>query len=143
MMRTVFSLFSRLSSLPFRCLMCLVFSLLLLSSCARDLQHGYSFSDYSVSQVRVGLSRENVLLILGPPSIEGTSGNKSMYYISRRISRSLKFLPVVAEQRRVLGVHFDSAGKVLRLSRYSLKDGKRLRFSALKTSITQSKKKTK
>jgi len=105
------------------------------SQFAEKIYRGHVFSDFAVSQVRPGLSRDSVVFILGAPSIEtvSTSGMSSYYYVSEVYSSEVSFMHPRLMDRRILAVYFDKSGSVLRTARYGLRDANKVAFASRKT----------
>lgn len=98
--------------------------LAVLPGCAsRVRHHGYVISQNALSQVPVGSSQEQVLLVLGTPSTSSTVGGETFYYISYKIEERAFFAPEVTD-RRVLAIHFDQDRQVQRIAEYGLEDGR-------------------
>ncbi len=104
-----------------------------LASCADEVTHGYVLSDLALSQIQVGSSREQVLLVLGTPSTTATLGGETFYYISQRTNRPVAFLDASVVDQRVLAVYFDDGSKVKEIANYGLQDGKVFDYLTRKT----------
>jgi outer membrane protein assembly factor BamE (lipoprotein component of BamABCDE complex) len=89
-----------------------------------DFQRGYLLDERAVSQVKQGMSAEQVLQTLGTPSTVSTVGNRNWYYISQISRRRLQFLQEQVVDQRVTAVYFDKNLKVERVALYGLQDGK-------------------
>lgn len=92
---------------------------------AQRLQSGYVIDQYTVDQVRPGVTdRDSVATLLGTPSTETTFGDaKTWYYVSRETEQFAFLKPDVTDQQ-VVAVHFNGAGVVESVQRYTLEDGK-------------------
>ncbi len=101
-----------------------------------EYTHGYVQSEDAISQIAVGSSREQVVLVLGTPSTTSTIGGESFYYISQKTSRSLAFMTPTLVDQRVLAVYFDEKGTVKQIANYGLQDGKIFDFIGRKTKTT-------
>lgn len=111
-----------------------VVGLLALAGCAGgDITHGYVLSDTALSQIQVGSSREQVLLVLGSPSTSSTIGGEAFYYITQKGRRPLTFMRESVVDQRVVAVYFDGKGAVQELGNYGLEDGKVVDFLTRKT----------
>lgn len=110
-----------------------VAAMLTLAGCAEELQHGYVLSDDALTQVQVGSSREQVLLVLGTPSTSATFGGEAFYYISSKSSRAVAFMNHATTDQRVLAVYFDDKSRVREIANYGMQDGKVFDFIARKT----------
>jgi outer membrane protein assembly factor BamE (lipoprotein component of BamABCDE complex) len=89
-----------------------------------DFQHGYLLDERAVSQVRPGMSGDQVLQALGTPSTVSTVGNKSWYYISQNSRRRVQFLNPSVTDQRVTAVYFNAGLKVERVAVYGIEEGK-------------------
>jgi outer membrane protein assembly factor BamE (lipoprotein component of BamABCDE complex) len=88
-----------------------------------EFQRGYLVDERAVSQVRNGMSAEQVLTTLGTPSTVSTVGNKTWYYISQRSRRTFQFMGEQVVDQRVTAVYFNNNLKVERTALYGLQDG--------------------
>lgn len=86
--------------------------------------HGYIFSEDALSQVSVGSSREQVLVVLGSPSTTATLDNEVFYYISQRVERPMPFMTPRIVDQQVVAIYFNSNHRVERIARYGLQDGR-------------------
>ena len=77
-----------------------------------------------MSQVKAGMSAEQVLQTLGSPSTVSTVGNKNWYYISQTSRRRLQFLQEQVVDQRVTAVYFNNNLKVERVALYGIQDGR-------------------
>ena len=108
-----------------------------LSGCAgEEYTHGYVQSEDQISQIEVGSSKEQVLLVLGSPSTTSTIAGDSFYYITQKSARSLAFMEPGIVDQRVLAVYFDDKGKVKQVANYGLQDGKIFDFISRRTKTT-------
>jgi outer membrane protein assembly factor BamE (lipoprotein component of BamABCDE complex) len=98
----------------------------LLGGCAggEEFQRGYVLDERAVSQVKAGMSAEEVLHTLGTPSTVSTVGNKNWYYISQTSRRRLQFLQEQVVDQRVTAVYFNNNLKVERVALYGIQDGR-------------------
>lgn len=106
---------------------------LLLGACADETYHGYVVSDLALSQIQVGSSRDQVILVLGTPSTTATVGGEAFYYISQKTSRTVAFMNASVVDQRVLAVYFDEKSRVREIANYGLQDGKVFDFISRKT----------
>lgn len=96
----------------------------ILSGCASEINaRGNLPTDEKLSQVTTGLTRDEVLQILGSPSSMATFTDQSWYYIGQRTEDYAFFKPKVIE-RQVLVVQFDELGQVSEIKRLDKDDGK-------------------
>jgi len=89
-----------------------------------DVVHGYQLDPSLLSQVKVGSSAEQVLVVLGTPSTTSTVGGSAWYYITQSTARQYAFMDQKIVDQHVLAVYFDKDKKVTRIANYGLKDGK-------------------
>ncbi|WP_159726711.1 outer membrane protein assembly factor BamE [Methylosinus sp. Ce-a6] len=97
------------------------------------INRGAIVEERKVAQVKVGMSAQQVLALLGTPSTTSTIGGDAWYYFSQRIERQLAFMPPEVADQHILAVYFDKAKKVQRIADYGLKDGKVVDFLARTT----------
>ncbi|WP_192856742.1 outer membrane protein assembly factor BamE [Manganibacter manganicus] len=88
------------------------------------LHQGYVIDQQAIDSVPVGSSREQVLLALGSPSTTAIFDNEVFYYISQTRRRSAAFAKPKLIDQQVLAVYFNKEGRVDRIAKYGLKDGK-------------------
>lgn len=91
---------------------------------SETLTEGYVVDQQALDSVKVGSSREQVLLALGTPSTTATFDNEVFYYISQKQHRAVQFMKPSVVDRKVLAVYFDGKGKVQQIANYGLQDGK-------------------
>ena len=89
-----------------------------------EFQRGYVVDERAISQVRKGMSAEQVLQTLGTPSTVSTVGNRNWYYISQKSRRSLQFMGEQVVDQQVTAVYFDNNLRVERIALYGLQDGR-------------------
>lgn len=100
-----------------------------LTACAADItKHGHIMNEEDLSQVKDGMSRDQVVLALGTPDTKSTVGQDAFYYISSTTKRSAAFMNPTVVDRRVVAVYFDKKDKVQRVAHYGLQDGKVVDF---------------
>src|ERR1700674_5674276 len=96
----------------------------LLGGCiTQTYQRGYLVPEGALEQIPLGVSQEQVLIVLGTPSTVATVSGEVFYYISQQTEQT-SFLPQKEVNRRVVAVYFDKGRKVERLADYGLKDGR-------------------
>jgi outer membrane protein assembly factor BamE (lipoprotein component of BamABCDE complex) len=95
----------------------------LAGGCTQVYHHGYMVPDGALSQIAIGASQDQVLIVLGTPSTVATISGEVFYYISQRGERT-SFLPEKEVDRRVVAVYFDRKRRVERLADYGVKDGR-------------------
>ncbi len=91
---------------------------------SQTTQHGYVVTPYSLEQVPVGSSKDQVLIALGSPSTTANYGNDVFYYISQTRHRAVAFMPEKVVDQRIVAVYFDENDEVERIANYGLQDGK-------------------
>jgi outer membrane protein assembly factor BamE (lipoprotein component of BamABCDE complex) len=88
-----------------------------------EFHRGYLLDENAVSQVKKGMSGEQVLQTLGTPSTVSTVGNKNWYYISQKSRRTFQFMGEQVVDQRVTAVYFDNNLRVERVALYGLQEG--------------------
>lgn len=91
---------------------------------SEQFQKGYVLPENALSQIPIGASQDQVLLVLGTPSTVATVNGEVFYYISQRAERPVAFMPQSVTDQRVIAVYFDKNRSVERLANYGLVDGK-------------------
>ncbi|MFT0890879.1 outer membrane protein assembly factor BamE [Pseudochelatococcus sp. G4_1912] len=96
-----------------------------LASCgsSETISRGYVIKEDALSRITPGTSVEQVLTILGTPSTVSTVGNKTFYYISQKLQRTVQFIEPRIVDQRVVAVYFNQSFKVERVAHYGLQDG--------------------
>lgn len=107
-----------------------------LGSLGETYTHGYVLPEDALSQIQVGSSREQVLLVMGTPSTTSTIGGETFYYISQKTARTMAFMKPTLVDQRVFAIYFDEKGKVKELANYGLQDGKVFDFISKRTKTT-------
>lgn len=83
-------------------LLIIIVSIFLLNSCQVSQNTGVNIADSKISKVAKGVStKEDVIKIMGSPSIVPLDSNNEWYYVSREISKRAFFEPKVTNQRIV------------------------------------------
>ncbi|AMM83764.1 outer membrane protein assembly factor BamE [Martelella sp. AD-3] len=85
---------------------------------------GYVVDEERLQLVKEGSSREQVVLTLGQPSTTATFDNEVLFYISQRKERRFEFQKPRLVNQEILAVYFNSNGRVDKIARYTLEDGK-------------------
>lgn len=110
----------RLGSFAATALLCLT-----LAGCfSEQFQKGYILPENALSQIPIGASQDQVLLVLGTPSTVATVNGEVFYYISQRSERVIAFMNQNVTDQRVIAVYFDKNRNVERLANYGIQDGK-------------------
>ncbi len=92
--------------------------------CAEEqFNRGYVIDDSLLSQIKVGSSAEQVVLVLGTPSTTSTVGGQTWYYISQTASRSFAFQAPSVVNQQVVAIYLDKQNRVERIANYGLQDG--------------------
>jgi len=95
-----------------------------MAGCAAEINaRGNSPTDEKLSQVTPGLTRDEVMQILGSPSTSSTFTDKAWYYIGQRTEDYAFYRPKVLEQQVVV-IQFDDLGRVEEVKRLEKDDGK-------------------
>jgi len=98
---------------------------LLLSGCTEHVIHqGHLFQDEDLAQIHEGMGKDQVILALGTPDTQSTSGGPAFYYISQTANQSMAFMAPSVTDRRVIAVYFNNKDRVEQIANYGLKDGK-------------------
>ncbi|MDJ1156927.1 outer membrane protein assembly factor BamE [Chelatococcus sp. SYSU_G07232] len=93
------------------------------SGLGETLTRGYVIDERTLAEIKPGMNVEKVLSTLGTPSTVSTVGNKTFYYISQTMRRTVQFLEPKVVDQRVVAVYFDKNFKVERVANYGLQDG--------------------
>ena len=102
---------------------------LFLASCAEPpVTRGYVLDDRSLDQIKVGSSAQQVILVLGTPSVVSTVGGKGYYYVSQKLSQPYQFMGQKITDQRVLAIALDAKDKVAKIANYGMEDGKLFDF---------------
>lgn len=92
------------------------------------VNRGAVLDSRSTSQIKPGMSAQQVMTTLGTPSTTSTVGGDGWYYVSQRIERKFAFMPQNITEQRVYAVYFDKSKKVERVADYGMEDGKPIDF---------------
>jgi outer membrane protein assembly factor BamE (lipoprotein component of BamABCDE complex) len=96
----------------------------LVSGCAAEINaRGNLPPDDKLSQITPGLTRDDVLQILGSPSTVATFTDQAWYYIGQKTEDYAFYKPKVIE-RQVVVVHFNDLGQVSEVKKLDQDDGK-------------------
>ncbi|WP_394706001.1 outer membrane protein assembly factor BamE [uncultured Martelella sp.] len=85
---------------------------------------GYVIDEERLQLVKEGSSREQVVLTLGEPSTTATFDNEVFFYISQRKERRFEFQKPRLVGQEILAIYFNNNGRVDRIARYTLQDGR-------------------
>lgn len=96
----------------------------LVTGCAAEINtRGNTPPDDKLSQVTSGMTREQVMEILGSPSSVATFTDSAWYYIGQRTEDYAFYKPKVIE-RQVVVVQFNDLGQVSEVKKLEMADGK-------------------
>jgi outer membrane protein assembly factor BamE (lipoprotein component of BamABCDE complex) len=111
---------------------------LALGACAPNVDNRGNLPDKKrVASVKPGTTtRGQVLRLLGSPSTVAALDRNTWYYISKR-EEHFAFLNPKVRRQQVLVIKFNKAGVVQTMSRYSLKDAKKVKLVARETPTTR------
>lgn len=85
---------------------------------------GYSIPEDALQQIRPGVSRDFVEIVLGSPQTTNALSNElAWYYIETKVAETA-FGASKPVERTVLAVYFDSNNRVTDKAVYTLQDGK-------------------
>lgn len=97
---------------------------LVLAGCSTDLERrGHLLTANDLQQVQPGMSKDQVMGLLGTPDSTSTGDGLTYYYISSTEKRSA-LLPSTEIDRQVVAVYFNPVGSVDHVANYGLQDGK-------------------
>jgi outer membrane protein assembly factor BamE (lipoprotein component of BamABCDE complex) len=104
-----------------------------LAGCAAEINaRGNLPPDDKLAQVTPGITRDQVMQILGSPSTVATFSDQAWYYIGQRTEDYAFYKPKVME-RQVVVVQFDNDGRVAEVKRLDKEDGKPIEMVARTT----------
>ncbi len=107
-----------------------------LQGCAGNvIKQGHQFQEEDLNQVRVGMSKDEVVLALGTPDTQSAIAGGTYYYISQTAEQPMAFMKPEVVDRRVVAVYFDKKDKVEQIANYGLKDGKVFDFIRRETPV--------
>lgn len=99
---------------------------LLLSACVSQIDaRGHVDSADTTEQVHEGVSKEQVLHVMGSPSSVSNFGDETWYYISAKKEREGFLEPKVIDQH-VTRIIFTTDGVVAKVENFSQSDGKKV-----------------
>ena len=117
------------------CSVLLITASLGIAGCSDQVDYrGYLPRGNDVQKIHTGLSKTEVVSILGSPSTTSTvEGNgETLYYISSVIKTAAIFEPEVVD-REIFAIQFDVDQNVQSLAHYGIEDGKIIDFISRKT----------
>src|ERR1700754_3997845 len=106
---------------------------LIVTGCAAEINaRGNTPPEDKLSQVAPGMSRDQVIQILGSPSTVATFTDQAWYYIGQRTEDYAFYKPKVIE-RQVVVIQFDDLGQVAGVKKIEMEDGKPIEMVARTT----------
>ncbi len=105
-------------------------SSLFISACADQIDYrGYLPRGTDVQKIQPGLSKTEVIAIMGSPSTTNTveGAGDTFYYISSVVKTGAIFAPEVVD-REIFAIEFDVDQNVRNLAHYGIEDGKIIDF---------------
>jgi outer membrane protein assembly factor BamE (lipoprotein component of BamABCDE complex) len=113
----------------------LIIASLGIAACTPQIDYrGYLPRGTDVQKIQTGLSKTEVISILGSPSTTSTvqGAGDTFYYISSIIKTAAILEPEVVD-REIFAIEFDTDQNVKRLANYGIEDGKIIDFISRKT----------
>ncbi len=108
----------------------LIASSLFITGCADQIDYrGYLPRGTDVQKIQPGLSKTEVIAIMGSPSTTNTveGAGDTFYYISSVVKTAAIFEPEVID-REIFAIEFDADQNVRKLAHYGIEDGKIIDF---------------
>ena len=108
----------------------LIASSLFIAGCADQIDYrGYLPRGTDVQKIQPGLSKTEVIAIMGSPSTTNTvdGAGDTFYYISSVVKTGAIFEPEVVD-REIFAIEFDADQNVRKLAHYGIEDGKIIDF---------------
>jgi outer membrane protein assembly factor BamE (lipoprotein component of BamABCDE complex) len=104
-----------------------------LAACTPDIDlHGNNPTSERMALLKPGLTKADVVALLGSPSQTSTFGGDSWYYISNRME-TVAVLPPKELDRKVVIVTFSRGGLVQEINKLDLDDGKKVAMDSAAT----------
>ncbi|MCA3564858.1 MAG: outer membrane protein assembly factor BamE [Methylocystis sp.] len=95
-----------------------------LAACEGEIiNRGWQIDERALEQIQPGSSAEQVLLVLGTPSMVSTVGGKTYFYVSQRLTRRFQFQNATIQDQRVVAIYLDDKNKVSRVANFGIQDG--------------------
>jgi len=95
-----------------------------LAACEGEIiNRGWQQDERALEQIKPGSSAEQVLLVLGTPSMVSTVGGKTYFYVSQKLTRRFQFMNETIQDQRVIAVFLDDKNKVSRVANFGIQDG--------------------
>ncbi len=117
------------------CQTLLVIASLGVAGCADQIDYrGYLPRGTDVQKIQPGLSKTEVISILGSPSTTNTveGAGDTFYYISSVVKTAAIFEPKIVD-REIFAIEFDTDQNVKSLANYGVEDGKIIDYISRKT----------
>lgn len=108
--------------------------IMLAAACSADVNiRGNTVDQDKLSKIKPGVQdRNSVRELLGSPTNIATFNDETWYYISQK-DRSIAFSKPQPLSRRVVVISFDNNGRVAKVKKYSLADGRKIEPTDRKT----------
>lgn len=119
-------------------LFCLAGLTMAISACNPILRtHGYIPTDEKPQEVEVQSdTKASVLARLGNPSIEGTFDEEletDTWYYMNSVRQRVAYLRPLVEDRSITAISFNEDGQVMKVTEYTVEDGRYVNYSDRKT----------
>lgn len=111
---------------------------LVLSACSNDLflvHNGNMPANEKISEIRMGQSKQDVMNILGAPSLTTGLSDDHWIYMASTIKKVAFFRPEELD-RKVLAISFDN-GQISKIEKLSLADGNNFKIDTHTTQTTE------
>ena len=111
---------------------------LVLSACSNDLflvHNGKMPANEKISEIRMGQSKQDVMNILGAPSLTTGLSDDHWIYMASTIKKVAFFRPEELD-RKVLAISFDN-GQISKIEKLSLADGNNFKIDTHTTQTTE------
>lgn len=111
---------------------------LLLSACSNDLflvHNGNMPANEKISEIRMGQSKQDVMNILGAPSLTTGLSDDHWIYMASTVKKVAFFRPEELD-RKVLAISFDN-GQISKIEKLSLADGNNFKIDTHTTQTTE------
>ena len=111
---------------------------LLLSACSNDLflvHNGNMPANEKISEVHLGQSKQDVMNILGAPSLTTGLSDDYWIYMASTVKKVAFFRPEELD-RKVLAISFDN-GQISKIEKLSLADGNNFKIDTHTTQTTE------
>ena len=111
---------------------------LVLSACSNDLflvHNGNIPANEKISEIRMGQSKQDVMNILGAPSLTTGLSDDHWIYMASTVKKVAFFRPEELD-RKVLAISFDN-GQISKIEKLSLADGNNFKIDTHTTQTTE------